>query len=68
MIAAIATIGSVKVKGETSFHAIISLNGRTVYRVRDYPTLQAVRIDVLDWARRLGKELEWEGIDKELPT
>jgi hypothetical protein len=58
--AATAVIRRLEVAGEPEFSARVMAFGRTLLRLEERPSEQSVCLDVLDWARRHGRELEWE--------
>ncbi len=57
---AVATVGRRRFREEIFYDAQIVLQGRTVFRLEDRPSAQSVCLDVLEWADRQGKEIEWQ--------
>lgn len=57
---AIALISRELIGGELLYHAHVQVNGDRSFVALDRPDAQSICLDVLDWAQRQGKEVDWQ--------
>lgn len=55
-----AQVSSWCARRETFFRGVVRWNGKRVYRIDEQMSEQAVQSAIADWAREMGKSVQWQ--------